>query len=128
MYGLPNRAVEKIKGVFLAHDAVEKAILYGSRAKGTYKNGSDIDLTLSGNIAFQELLRIETELDDLLLPWMIDLSLYDHIDNPALIEHIQRVGMVFFQKINHQTRPTLVLTGRNAAAANVCLPENKGIF
>jgi predicted nucleotidyltransferase len=98
MYGLPDRAVEKIKGVFLTHSAVEKAILYGSRAKGTYKNGSDIDLTLSGNIAFQELLRIETELDDLFLPWIIDLSLYDHIDNPALIEHIQRVGKILYSK------------------------------
>jgi predicted nucleotidyltransferase len=104
MYGLPDSAVEKIKAVLLAHSAVEKAILYGSRAKETYKSGSDIDLTLLGRIIFQELLRIETELDDLLLPWMIDISIYEHIDNLALIEHIQRVGMVFY------TKPKLEIT------------------
>jgi predicted nucleotidyltransferase len=98
MYGLPDSAIEKINNIFSAHGTVEKTILYGSRAKGTHKNGSDIDLTLLGGIVFQELLRIETELDDLRLPWMIDLSIYEHIDNPALIEHIQRVGIVFYTK------------------------------
>jgi predicted nucleotidyltransferase len=98
MYGLPRSAIEKINGVFSAHPAVETAMLYGSRAKGNYKNGSDIDLTLRGAVAFRELLRIETELDDLLLPWMIDLSIYEHIDNPALIEHIQQVGVEFYKK------------------------------
>ncbi|MDR0879029.1 MAG: nucleotidyltransferase domain-containing protein [Treponema sp.] len=98
MYGLPDGAVEKINKVFEKYSAIEKAVLYGSRAKGTYKNGSDIDLTLFGHVTFQELLRIETELDDLLLPWMIDLSIYKHIDNPALIDHIGRVGLVFFGK------------------------------
>jgi predicted nucleotidyltransferase len=96
IYGLPERAVEKINSVFLVHDRIKKAVLYGSRAKGTYKNGSDIDITLFGALSFQELLRIETELDDLLLPWMIDLSIYDQIDNPALREHIERVGKVFY--------------------------------
>jgi predicted nucleotidyltransferase len=98
MYGLPDRAVEKINGVFSEYASIEKAVLYGSRAKGTNKNGSDIDLTLFGQVTFQELLRIETQLDDLLLPWMIDLSIYNHINNPALIEHIERVGLVFFSR------------------------------
>jgi predicted nucleotidyltransferase len=98
MYGLPDGAVKKINNVLAKYSTVEKAVLYGSRVKGTYKNGSDIDLTLFGQITFQELLRIETELDDLLLPWLFDLSIYDHIDNPALIEHIDRVGLIFFSK------------------------------
>jgi predicted nucleotidyltransferase len=98
MYGLPNRVVDQINGVFSEYASVEKAILYGSRAKGTYKNGSDIDLTLFGQVSFQELLSIETQLDDLLLPWMIDLSIYNHIDNPPFIEHIERVGLVFFSR------------------------------
>jgi predicted nucleotidyltransferase len=98
IYGLPERAVEKINSVFVFHDSIKKAILYGSRAKGTYKNGSDIDITLFGTLSFQELLRIETELDDLLLPWMIDLSLYDQIDNQSLRDHIERVGKVFYAR------------------------------
>jgi uncharacterized protein len=40
-----------------------------------------------------ELLKIENEIDDLLLPYKVDLSLFHQIDNPSLIEHIQRVGI-----------------------------------
>jgi predicted nucleotidyltransferase len=98
MYGLPDTAVEKINTVFVKHPGVKEVLVYGSRAKGTYKNGSDIDLTIRGELPFKELLHIETELDDLLLPWMIDLSLYGHIDNLALKEHIDRAGQVFFSR------------------------------
>jgi predicted nucleotidyltransferase len=98
MYGLPQRAFDKINSIFSSYNAIEKAVLYGSRAKGNYKNGSDIDITLFGALAFQELLQIETELDDLLLPWMIDLSLYEQIDNPSLRDHIERVGKIFYER------------------------------
>jgi predicted nucleotidyltransferase len=97
IYGLPEQAIDKINKIFSSHSTIEKAVLYGSRAKGSYKNGSDIDITLFGTLAFQELLQIETELDDLLLPWMIDLSLYDQINNPLLRDHIERVGKIFYE-------------------------------
>lgn len=75
------------------------AALYGSPAKGNYKRGSDIDLTLKGDaLTYRDLLRLMDELDDLLLPYMIDLSIYDQIDNPALREHIDRVGVVFYAR------------------------------
>jgi predicted nucleotidyltransferase len=96
MYGLSDNAVEKINSVFSKYAKIEKVVLYGSRAKGNYKAASDIDLTLYGRVTFPELLRIESELDDLLLPWAIDLSIYEHIANPALRDHIQRVGNVFY--------------------------------
>lgn len=47
-YGLKDTSIQKIRGVFARYPQVEKAVLYGSRAKGNYKNGSDIDLTLRG--------------------------------------------------------------------------------
>jgi predicted nucleotidyltransferase len=96
-YGLSDNAVKKINAVFAKHSGIEKAELYGSRAKGNYKEASDIDLVLYGKITFPELLRIESELDELLLPWSIDLSIYKQIDNPALREHIQRVGAIFYE-------------------------------
>lgn len=74
---------------------VEQAVLYGSRAKGNYRPGSDIDLTLKGDLSYRDLLNIKLALDDLLLPWKIDLSLYSQIDNLALVEHIGRIGKVF---------------------------------
>ncbi|GHS95174.1 DNA polymerase [Planctomycetales bacterium] len=98
IYGLPDHAVAKINGVFAQSPVIEKAVLYGSRAQGNYRNGSDIDLTLWGKISFPALLNLHTALDDLLLPWTIDLSIYDRIENPALQEHIRRVGKMFYEK------------------------------
>ena len=97
MFGLPDHAVEKMRGVFRKHPSVERVVLYGSMAKGNYKNGSDIDLTVRGDVVFRELLHIDNELDDLLLPWMIDISLFNQIHNPDLIAHINRVGAVFYE-------------------------------
>ena len=95
--GLKNAAIEKIRAVFDLHPEVKKVILFGSRAKGNFKPYSDIDLTLVGtelNLTIQQ--KIESELDDLLLPYKFDLSIYHQIQNKALIEHIQRVGKPFF--------------------------------
>jgi predicted nucleotidyltransferase len=101
MYGLENNDIMRIREVFAAHNEVAQAILYGSRAKGNDRPNSDIDLTLLGErLNLSLLLEIETELDDLLLPYTIDLSLYRHIENPALLAHIKRVGRVFYTRDN----------------------------
>ena len=99
-YGLPQTAVVKICAVLSRYPQVEKAILYGSRAKGNYKNGSDIDLTLHGGkeLTLNMLYRIMDELDDLFLPYTIDLSIFNNIHDPDVIEHIQRVGVTFYDK------------------------------
>lgn len=97
LFGLSRAAVDKIRSVFSAHPQIEKAILYGSRAKGNYRSGSDIDLTLLGaDLDLNLLLQIMGELDDLLLPWTVDLSIHGQIDNPSLLEHIDRVGVTFY--------------------------------
>jgi len=79
---------------------VQQAILYGSRAKGNYKEGSDIDLVLIGNEDLNDrlLARIDMEIDDLLLPYMVDLSILSHITDPDVIDHIRRVGVVFYSR------------------------------
>jgi uncharacterized protein len=100
-FGLPDEAAEAICSVFRRHQQIDTVILYGSRAKGNFKQGSDIDLTFKGNQLMQETLnRIDTELDDLLLPWMFDLSIYSNIGNPDLIDHIDRVGIPVYQRAN----------------------------
>jgi predicted nucleotidyltransferase len=97
MYGLKEQHINAINSVFLIYPQIKKAILYGSRAKGNYRNGSDIDITLIGDdLDLTILFKIETELDDLLLPYKIDLSIFHQIENTDLIEHIQRVGKDFF--------------------------------
>lgn len=97
VFGLKSSVVRSMGAVFSAHPEVEQAILYGSRAKGTFRRGSDIDLCLTGaGLNMPLLLRIENELDDLLLPYKIDLSIRDRIDNPELLTHIERVGVSFY--------------------------------
>ncbi len=96
--GLPARDIEAIRGILRNHPTVEQAILYGSRAKGTHRPGSDIDLTLTGDLDYQELLALETELDDLLLPWKMDISLRSQIDKPDLLDHIDRVGTPLYTR------------------------------
>jgi len=96
--GLSEITISKIHGLLKKFPKVEKVILYGSRAMGTYRNGSDIDLTLVGDLSRETLLKISWQLDDLMLPYMIDLSLMDDIDNPNLIDHINRRGQTFYQR------------------------------
>lgn len=99
-FGLKEASIEKICAVFAKFPPVEKALLYGSRAKGNYKNGSDIDLTLCGgnDLTPNIMYKIVAELDDLLLPYTIDLSIFEQLTDPDLIEHIERVGLVFYEK------------------------------
>lgn len=98
-YGLSERTFQKIQGVLSHYPQVERAILSGSRATNTYRNGSDIDLTLCGDTLTHSVLsRIDTELDDLLLPYTIDLSIFHQIDNPDMVEQIQRIGVNFYEK------------------------------
>jgi len=97
--GLSVDTTEKIKRTLSQFAGVEKAVLYGSRAKGNYKAASDIDLTLYGiGLSQETLMEISIALDDLLLPYTIDLSAYTRLDNDALREHIDRVGLIFFQR------------------------------
>lgn len=98
-YGLEENTIKKINNVFATYSGIKKAILYGSRAKGNYKMGSDIDIVLlAPELTITELFKIENQLDDLLLPWKIDLSLFHQISSDDLIDHINRVGKIFYKK------------------------------
>lgn len=95
--GLPEHVVEKICVIFRNYPQIQRVVLYGSRAMGTYRPGSDIDLCIEADsLGLTELLSIENRIDDLLLPWKLDLSLLHQIDNPALLDHIRRIGVVFY--------------------------------
>lgn len=98
-YGLADHTIDQICAVLAQYTAVERAVLYGSRAKGNFKPGSDIDLTLFG-VALTPALcaTIAETLDDLLLPYTIDLSVFSELKHPELEAHIQRVGVVFYER------------------------------
>lgn len=98
-FGLREEIIQQINDVFSKYSQIEKAVLYGSRAKGNFKNGSDIDLTLKGvGLNLSVINSLLNELDDLLLPYTFDVSIFNQISNVDLIEHIERVGKVFYAK------------------------------
>jgi predicted nucleotidyltransferase len=96
-FGLKSSTIAAINSVFSRYPQIKKVLVYGSRAKGNHRPGSDIDLTLIGpNLSHTDLLKITNDLDDLLLPQKIDLSLHHQIESADLLDHIKRVGQVFF--------------------------------
>jgi predicted nucleotidyltransferase len=103
-HGLKEHTIQKIQSVLGNFPEVEEAVLYGSRAKGNYKNGSDIDLTLKGkNLNLLILGKIDEQLDDLLLPYTFDLSIFHQISNPELLDHMNRAGKLFFSNKTENT-------------------------
>ena len=96
-YGLKDEFVAAINAVFSRFPAIEKVVLYGSRAKGNFRPGSDIDLTIiEHGLSAADLLCLERQLDDLSLPYTFDLSLYRQLDHSSLREHIERIGVPFY--------------------------------
>jgi predicted nucleotidyltransferase len=98
-FGLPDNTIATVRNILAQCEMIEQAILYGSRAKGNYKLGSDIDLTLIGlKLTDRMLAKIAGQLDESNIPYQVDLSIKNNIDNPNLLEHIDRVGVVFYQR------------------------------
>ena len=101
-WGLTKEDIGRINRIFSKFNRIEKVLIYGSRAMGNYKPASDIDLTLVGkNIDLDLQLEIEFQLDDLMLPYKFDISIYDQLTNPDFKNHINRNGKEFYRK-NHQ--------------------------
>lgn len=93
-YGIDNNELRKIKSAIASMEGVDKAILYGSRAKGCHKPFSDVDISLVGkDLSIKDLLYLHTVLDDMLLPYEIDINIFDRITNDKLKEHILRCGI-----------------------------------
>lgn len=98
-FGLPTKIIDQVRQLLAEYPSIERAVIYGSRAKGTHKPGSDIDLTLIGHaITEAEVLALESRLDDLLLPYTFDVNRFDALQNQQLIDHIHRVGQDFYKK------------------------------
>ena len=98
-FGLKEEIIKQINDVFAIYSQIEKSVIYGSRAKGNFKKGSDIDLTLEGTgLNLSVINSLLNELDDLLLPYTFDVSIFNQINNDSLVEHIERVGKVFYEK------------------------------
>lgn len=98
-FGLSDNTIDKMSGVFTNYPQIEEVIIYGSRAKGNFREGSDIDICLKGDLLSEEICsRIWLDLDDLDLVYLIDLSLQKSLSSESLLKHIDRVGKFFYKK------------------------------
>ena len=105
MYGLSDKTISALKSVFMRYPQIDQAIIYGSRARGDNCRGSDIDITLKGEgLTLQTLPKLDCDIDDLLLPYLLDINVFDKLNNPLLIEIILRDGKVLYQSKNDKLK------------------------
>ena len=97
-YGLSDRTINTLNVIFGKYPDIKQVVLYGSRAKGKFRAGSDIDITLKTGNSFSrnDLLNIGNDFDDSDLPYFVDVSIYGKISNHGLKAHIDRVGKVLY--------------------------------
>ena len=93
---LTSHELVLIQSVLARHQEVVRAIIFGSRAKGTQTDRSDVDLSLLGPVTPLQAEALAAELDELPLPLLFDVNSFEHIGLPALREHIQRVGIEIY--------------------------------
>ena len=98
-YGLLESDIKNIISILRKNGRINEIILFGSRAKGTFNNGSDIDIALKGDdLKLTDIINSSLEIDNLLLPNKFDLIIFSRIKEQALIEHINRVGIILYKR------------------------------
>lgn len=95
IFGAENHIIQMIRLELLKHQEIRDAVIFGSRAKGNYKKGSDIDIAIMGNlVSFDLVTRLKTGFNQkMAIPYHVDIVHYEEISNTDLIEHIDRVGI-----------------------------------
>ncbi|MCL1883066.1 MAG: nucleotidyltransferase domain-containing protein [Defluviitaleaceae bacterium] len=96
--GLKAEVLGAIVAVLKRNPKIDKAVIFGSRAKGNFRNYSDIDIAIYGEVDSTDAEYIITELDELPTAYTFDVTAFDAIKNPALQVHIKRVGVPIYQK------------------------------
>jgi uncharacterized protein len=96
--GLAPHEIDLLRGVFRRFPAISEVTLYGSRAKGTYRPESDIDLALIGVDDDIQAEAVADQLDELPLPYRFDVKAYHRITYGPLREHIARVGVSLYRR------------------------------
>ena len=98
MFGLKKETFSLIINEISNYKEIKEAVIFGSRAKGNYKTGSDIDIAIKGSEITQDIVdKLSTRLNqELPIPYFIDILHYENITSDDLIDHIDRVGFVFY--------------------------------
>ena len=97
-FGLKLRHTEILKEIFSKYKEVKKVIMYGSRAKGTSHDRSDVDLVISNSDIDRHLVgKLINDINESDFPYAVDLQILESIKNEELKNHIHRVGQVFYE-------------------------------
>lgn len=99
MYGLLDRDLNYIYEALRKFPEIEKAVIFGSRAIGNYKKGSDIDLAVKGPDINRSILASIYDLlsEEYPIPYFFDLLHYDSISNEKLKKHIDEYGKIIYE-------------------------------
>jgi len=127
-FGLTKTVNFRLRELFDCHPEVERVWIYGSRALNSALAGSDIDLALEGEgLTHQSLLRLSAEIDELLLPYKLDLSLFQSMDG-GLREEIMRTGKLFHENSSptHLLQRQLLTTNHQSLIHAKACPANAG--
>ena len=99
MFGIYPKSFLEIYQIIDKCLSIDEVIIYGSRAKGNYKEGSDIDITLIGDVTDEDFNKFWNDLDESYIPYKFDISIYRNLTSNSLKEHINRVGKIFYKRI-----------------------------
>lgn len=99
-FGLSEAAMDSIREICGRFPRISQVIVYGSRAMGTFREGSDIDMTVIADEGFtkNDLHRMADAFDDSMLPYLVDLSIFAELKSPELKDHIRRRGKVLYAR------------------------------
>ena len=101
-FGISEKSFQLIIDTLSEFDAVDSAVIFGSRAKGNFTKGSDVDIAVrGGNLQATVVMDISARLNEVIpIPYSIDVIASQFLENKNLIDHIERVGVVFYTKDN----------------------------
>ncbi len=99
-FGFRPGDLELICSILEKEFEIEQALIFGSRAKGNYQLGSDVDIALKGKtISPKTVTKVRFFLnEEIPLPYKFDVLNYHSIQEPSLVEHINRVGIEIYHK------------------------------
>jgi predicted nucleotidyltransferase len=98
-HGLSERDMRTITGILRKYPDVRQVCLFGSRAKGTFHAGSDIDLAIMNTGVLESTIRrLQSDFEESSLPWFVDVVDFPSLEHEGLKDHIRRMGVVVYER------------------------------
>lgn len=95
-FGLNTREWTVLHEIFRQYPEIRTVFIFGSRAHGKWKTGSDIDLAIMNQVSDETLQQLRSDFEESNLPYFVDILDYTKLKNELLMEHIDREGQLFY--------------------------------